>query len=346
MKCNGLDLEQFEFDHDLTFAAFFLNADETLYARYGIRTGKEADDDVSLDGLAATMRRVLELHKAFPSNREQLAGKQASLESRGDSVFRVPEDYAALDHFKGELNYKKQVAKSCVHCHQIGDAKRFELRHKGLSFPVKLLYPYPAVSTIGIELDLDTCATIKSLVVDQVGEKAGLQVGDQVLSISNQAIASPADVAWVLHNSADNDTLRFEVQRESNKRINVDVELPAGWRRTTDISWRPTTWQLRGMVTGGAVFEALDLAAKRKMDLSADQMALRISHLGRYNDHARTLKAGAKINDVLIAVDGQDDLLSEAAVIEYAIQKKKRGDSMTFTLRRKNREIEATIKLK
>ena len=346
VKCNGLDLEQFQFDPDLTFAAFFLNADGTLYARYGIRTSKEADDDVSLDGLAATMRRVLELHSDFPNNRDQLLAKQAHSGSNDDSKFRVPEDYSALDHFKGELNYEKQVAKSCIHCHQLGDAQRFELRQKSLPFPVKLLYPFPSPSTIGIAFDLDTCATIKSLIDDRIGANSGLKVGDQVLAISNQAIASPADVVWALHNSADGDTLRFEVRRGSTERVKVDVKLPDGWRKTTDISWRPTTWQLRGMVTGGAVLEALDPARKKAMGLGVDQTSLRIKHLGRYNDHARALKAGAKVNDILIAVDGRDDFLSEAAVIEYAIQEKKPGDLMTFTLRRNEREIKATIKLK
>ena len=38
---NSLDLELFQFDYDLTFAAFFMNADRTIYGRYGTRSSQE-----------------------------------------------------------------------------------------------------------------------------------------------------------------------------------------------------------------------------------------------------------------------------------------------------------------
>lgn len=36
---NGVDLKQFQFDYDQTWCAFFLNADGTIYGRYGTRAG-------------------------------------------------------------------------------------------------------------------------------------------------------------------------------------------------------------------------------------------------------------------------------------------------------------------
>ena len=38
VKIAGIDLRRFEFDHDLTWFCFFLNADETIYGRYGAGT--------------------------------------------------------------------------------------------------------------------------------------------------------------------------------------------------------------------------------------------------------------------------------------------------------------------
>ena len=40
VQANAMDLTLFQFDYDLTFAAFFLNADRTIYGRYGSRSDR------------------------------------------------------------------------------------------------------------------------------------------------------------------------------------------------------------------------------------------------------------------------------------------------------------------
>src|SRR5262249_1722148 len=51
VHANGMDLSQFQFDYDQSWAAFFLNPDMTIYGRYGTRSHRtESDDDVSLEG--------------------------------------------------------------------------------------------------------------------------------------------------------------------------------------------------------------------------------------------------------------------------------------------------------
>jgi hypothetical protein len=61
--CSG-----FEFDYDLNWAAMFINADGTVYARYGTQSAAGPDAYNSIEGLERTMRRVLELHEAYPRN--------------------------------------------------------------------------------------------------------------------------------------------------------------------------------------------------------------------------------------------------------------------------------------
>ena len=61
-RIDNLDLNLFEFDYDLTFTVFFLNADGKVYARYGGRDGKDPDGRQSLAGLRYTMESVLEAH--------------------------------------------------------------------------------------------------------------------------------------------------------------------------------------------------------------------------------------------------------------------------------------------
>ena len=55
----GVDLNVFAFDYDLTWTAFFLNGDETIYGRFGGRDGPVADRYLTLPGLKHAMRAAL-----------------------------------------------------------------------------------------------------------------------------------------------------------------------------------------------------------------------------------------------------------------------------------------------
>jgi len=69
----NLDLEYFDFDFDLTFSVFFMNADKTIYGRYGsLAAGQEEKgtaqanmNDTSQAGFANTLKSVLNLHKRY-----------------------------------------------------------------------------------------------------------------------------------------------------------------------------------------------------------------------------------------------------------------------------------------
>jgi len=52
----------FEFDYDLTFMVFFLNAGERIYGRYGGRDGRGPDTRMSLAGLHHAMGAALDTH--------------------------------------------------------------------------------------------------------------------------------------------------------------------------------------------------------------------------------------------------------------------------------------------
>ena len=56
-----VDLSQFQFNYDLNWAAMFVNADGTVYARYRTQSAAGADDYNSIASLEKTMRRVLAL---------------------------------------------------------------------------------------------------------------------------------------------------------------------------------------------------------------------------------------------------------------------------------------------
>ena len=115
VKANDLDLSRFQFDFDLTFAVIFMNADGTIYGRYGTRSKTEdATKDISLAGLAEAMKGVLTIHADYPDNRDRLSGKQAAA-----TRFKTPDAIPSLrGKYKTELDYQGQVTRSCLHCHQ------------------------------------------------------------------------------------------------------------------------------------------------------------------------------------------------------------------------------------
>lgn len=336
VKCNDLDLSLFQFDYDLTFAVLFLNADRTVYARYGTRTSQHsADRDVSLDGLAASMQEVLRLHENYPDNKQQFAGKQP------DAVKVVaPEEYPSLKQFKPTLDYDGQVAKSCIHCHQIREAQRLTVRQAKQPLPADLLFPYPAPDTIGIQLDAKSKSTIAEIIKESAAANAGLASGDEVQFLNGQPIASAADIQWVLQHSSNGDQLNFKVSRDG-KLIEKELTLPDAWRNSVDIAWRPTSWDLRRMANGGVLYVELDKAAKAELGLGEKQMALLAKHVGQYGDHAIAKNAGVQKGDVLIEVDGRSDFLSESQLLEYGVTKKKPGETINLTLLRDGRKINA-----
>jgi hypothetical protein len=77
VSTNNLDLSIFQYDYDQSFAVFLLNADGTIYGRFGTRSHrKEWVGDVSVDGMAKALRGALDLHKAYPANKDELAPKR------------------------------------------------------------------------------------------------------------------------------------------------------------------------------------------------------------------------------------------------------------------------------
>ena len=168
VKANELDLAQFQFDYDLTFAVLFMNADRTIYGRYGTRSSIEnAEQNMSIEGLAATLRGILEIHER--GDEVDLSGKQPLT-----SEYQTPDDLPSLaGKFESELDYQGAVAKSCLHCHQIQDAQREVYRAAGQPIPDRLLFPHPHPSVIGLVMDPGTKATVQEDVRGSPAERAG-----------------------------------------------------------------------------------------------------------------------------------------------------------------------------
>lgn len=336
---NGLDLSLFQYDYDQSFAVFMMNADKTIYGRYGTRSGRtEWQDDVSIKGLAKALEGALELHENYPANKAQLAGKTGPKPD-----YASPEKYPSLaSKFTSKLDYEGNVVQSCIHCHQIGDAQRLVYREAGQPMPDEVLFQYPHPKTLGLIFDPDTKSTLKSVTPGSPAASAGFHAGDEVLSIENQPILSIADTQWVLHHTDDPDTLSAVVQR-GEKIIELKLPLKQGWRRDEDISWRVSSWPLRRMGTGGMKLDPMPENERPRSLRDENQMALLVEHVGQYGPHVAAKRAGFQKGDILTSFNGRTDLRDESDLLAYAAQHTKPGQKVTVKLLRDGKELELKL---
>ena len=321
---NALDLSLFQFDYDLTFAAFFLNADRTIYGRYGSRSDqKQADKDISLDGFRKAMAAAFELHKGYPSNRVSLTGKQGKAPR-----FKVPEEYPSLSaKYKPTIDYEGKVAQSCIHCHQVRDADRLLLRKARQAIPDNVIYPYPMPETIGLILDATEKARVANVTKESPAAAAGFKRNDNIISVQGQPIISIADVQWVLHNAPASAELTAVVNR-SGKDVSLKIQLPEGWRRKTDISWRSSTWDLRRMAMGGLVLKELTARERRDNELPGNAVGLRVNYVGQYDEHAAGKRAGFQKDDVILRVGDLEREMSESELLGELLRERKAGEKV------------------
>jgi len=316
ISANGLDLSLFQYDTDQSFAVFLMNADRTIYGRFGTRSDQRNwTDDVSIAGLAKALEGALALHQAYPNNKTQLAGKIGP-----SPDFPAPENYPRLaGKYGSELDYKGNVVQSCIHCHQIGDAQRQFYRDKEGALPERVLFPYPHPKAIGLILDPEQRATVLRVDAGSLAEKAGFKPGDEIQSLDSQPLLSMADVQWVLHHvSAGGGSINAVVSR-GGKTSNVTLALPAGWRKLDDIAWRASSWELRRMGFGAMYLKTMTPEQRAEQKLPATGMALRAEHVGQFAPHDVAKKAGVMKDDVLISFNGRTDFTRETDLLAYAL---------------------------
>jgi serine protease Do len=340
---NGLDLSLFQFDTDQSFTAFLLNADGTIYGRFGTRSHRtEWVGDVSLPGMSRALEGALELHKNYPANKASLAAKRGP-----QPEYASPELYPALkEKYTSTLNYSGNVVQSCIHCHQIGDAQRDQLRLKGKAMPEQVLFPYPHPKAIGLILDPKQRATVVEVTADSAAAKSGLQAGDRIESLSGQPILSLADVQWVLHHAdAAGATIPAKVQR-SGKSVSLDLKLSTGWRQQDNIAWRSSSWGLRRMATGGFFSTEMTPEERQGAGIPETGMALKIKHVGQYAPHDAAKQAGLMNGDIVVGFDGRTDLIRESDLLAYGVTKHFPGDKIKVNILRNGQPMELTVTIR
>ena len=338
INANALDLSRFQFDYDLSLSTLFFNADGTIYGRFGSWTHQKDTADRSTAGFRAAMEAALALHRSYPANRDSLAGKQG-----GPAPFKVPVEIPSLAaKYERELDWQGQVVKSCVHCHQIGDAFRASYRDKGQPIPLDLIYPMPMPETVGLSLSSDQRARVSEVEPGSMAAAAGFKRGDELVTFEGQPLLSVADFAWVLHRAGDSASLEAVVSRDGSHQ-RLTLLLPQGWRMKSDISRRVGTWPMRAMAGGGLKLEDLNDEDRRKQGIAGDQLALVAMGVGQYGAHGAAKKNGFQKDDILIEVDGLTQRMTESEFIGTLLQKYPGKAQLPAVVLRKGKRVELKL---
>lgn len=316
-KISGSDLNVFDFDYDLNWFAFFLNADEKVYGRYGGRDARSAENRLSLKGLRHALQAALETH------RKETKGQPRA---RTEKPLRV-EEYPAAKRLKsGE----------CIHCHQVYEFRRDFLKSGG-KWRKDEVWVYPLPENVGLTLDIDAGDRVRSVARGSPADAAGLRGGDVLRTVNGVSVASIADAQYGLHRAAAKGKVPVAWLRDGTP-MTAELNLPEGWRRT-NITWRPSLLD----VLPAPDFEGDDLTLEEKkaLQLSDKQLAFR---LGDVDDRARD--AGLKKGDVVVGVEG---LKLEMAMIEFFGHLRKNylaGERVTFNVLRDGKAVDVPLTLR
>jgi len=313
----GVDLKVFDFDFDLTWAAFFMNGREKIYGRFGGRDAKSADGFLTLAGLKNAMRAAISAHEREPAYKLKEAA----------SAPKTVEQYPAAKRLKAD---------SCIHCHQVYDFRREEKRAAG-KWRLDDVWVYPLPATVGLALDVNKGNRVQSVVAGSPAERAGVRVGDELTDVNGELTASFADVQYGLHRAKTEKSVRVAWMR-NDKLQSATLELPDGWRKT-DISWRASMW---GLGPDPHLY-GRDLSAreKRELGLPEDGMAFR---QGDFVPGPAKM-GGIKAGDVIFGIDGKTRSLTMLQFNAFIRLNYKTGDRITFNVLRDGKRLDIPLTL-
>ncbi len=322
---NCVNINQFQFEYDLTWMAFFQNADGRTYTRYGGREDHDAESHLSKNSLLGVMRQVLELH------RDKQVQPVSRYEPVGETV-RIPEDIPPMTRM---LARRKEA--SCIHCH---DVKNATLRHASDLGKLRkeMVYTYPSPSNVGLRLDANAQNVVRSVADNSSAARAGVQSGDVILSADGQRVLTFADLTRVLELTPDDAELPIQLRR-GDQVIETTLRLEKGWRKNTDVSWRSSV-EVVGP-NGGFWGAKASPKQRRELGLDTKDLALRVTFIwGKW-----TREAGIKNGDIVVTIDGKQNDMNVRQIHAHLQLNRDWGDTVPVVVRRGDKRLELTMQL-
>ena len=314
-RIDDLDLNLFDFDYDLTFTVFFLDADERVYARYGGRDAESPDARQSLEGLRYTMQSVLAMHQ------------------RTEKLFapKAQESPKYLREFAGSRR------RGCMHCHQVKEVLNGDLQRTG-QWSRDSVWRYPLPENLGFVLEKDRGNVIKEIHDKSPASAAGLRVGDMLQRLNGVPIHSFGDAQLALDRAPKAGSMDIAVRR-GEQVLEAKLALPEGWRKG-DITWRPSMQRL----VPAARLYGIDLTPEEKkaLGLTATQLAFR----QKDGVPAQARTAGIRGGDIILGVDDKPlDGMDVIDFLRYVRRTYLIGDRVTVNLLRDGKRMNPAMTL-
>jgi hypothetical protein len=296
-----VDLNLIRFDFDLTFAAVLMHTDGTIYHRYGGRGPDEASGYLSLSSLSQLLRDTVAEHRAYDQN-------------PSPPPDRTPLLAIDLPILKRKLAGGQRI--DCVHCHTINDAEHVDATLGG-RWQRDNAYVFPDPERVGLSVDQQHQREIREVAKGSAAAKAGLQPGDQLLSLGVQrSVRTLSDVQWALHCAPFAKTPLTARIRRKDQELAIVLDLEDGWKRTPpeQYAWRPYKWNLSPSPGFGGPM--LTPAAKKALRATARPFMMRVGYLVDWGENAHRGRAahaaGLKKGDIVVGFAGKNDFESFA----------------------------------
>jgi hypothetical protein len=315
-RIDDLDLNLFEFDYDLTFMVFFMDADEQVYARYGGRDAESPDARQSLDGLRYTMQSVLDMHQ------------------RAEKLF-APKAQDAPKYIREFSGSRRRGG--CLHCHQVKEILNTDLQKTG-QWSRDRIWRYPLPENLGLVLE-----SVRGNVIKEVHDKspaadAGLRAADVLQRLNGVPTHSFGDAQFALDRAPKDGSIDV-AWRRGEQLLETQLALPEGWRKG-DITWRPSMQRL----VPAARLYGIDLTAeeKKSLGLTAAQLAFR----QKEGVPAQARAAGIQPGDIILGVDDKQlDGMDVIDFLRYMRRNYLMGDRVTVNLLRDGKHLDLPMTL-
>ncbi len=318
---NGVNLDLFQFEYDLTWMSFFMDADHRIYTRYGGRDDSDPESHLNRESLLDAMRLSLALHKMDDAPRRRANPKR--------EPGRTPEQIPTMTTMMAKRKNK------CIHCHDVKVATLKHLRNQG-RLERDMVFTYPTPANLGLVVDARRQTRIKSVGKDSPATEAGIQPGDLIDQVAGRQVRTFGDVSSILNSLPASGRLNLTVRRDGRE-TPVTLDLPAGWKRTTDPSWRESLH-----VVGpncGLWGRKLNGKERQRLKLSSDKLALKVTFI--WGPHTR--KAGIRVGDVIVSLDGQTRNMNIKQLHAHPMLHRDWGDTIPVTIRRGNRTLDVRM---
>jgi predicted metalloprotease with PDZ domain len=321
---NGVNINLFQFEYDLTFMAFFMDADDRVYARYGGRDDFDAEACLSKESLVRVMEQVLELHRsgAVQSSRYEPSGKP----------LRTPEDIPPM-----RAMIARRQANNCIHCHDVKVAELRDFQARG-QFERDLVFTYPMPSAIGLQMDPGVQNRVQRVWTDSPAAASGLREGDVVVSADGYRVLTQADLSRVLELTPGQARLPIAVQR-GGQTLSLTLNLVGNWRRGREVAWRES---LHVAGPGGGFWgQKLEPEQRQSLGLPLGSMAVKVTFI--WGDHAR--QAGLQLNDTVVELDGHRDDWRITELHAHLSLNRNYGDTVPLVVLRGGKEESLTMQM-